>query len=224
MKQLLLSLFSIFIAFSVPAQILKTDEAVEVDILLADSVKNNWKKATIVSYDSIGKLYKVKIQDGDKMDIPSRDPEKWIRPAVNKQLVIKYGPGAKIPFQNRVTAIEDVDCRPSIKYIKKNLRSLMAREHKDFESIYVDVYTVKPQKSEDNGKTPGLFIYPYKTEMLVHLKRTLIMGGRLYTEYQTWEYDREYAFATRGKKNCEFYPLQHAAPKLISRGWFAQGW
>ena len=97
MKQLLIFLFSIFISFSASSQILKTDDAVEVDILLADSAKNNWKKATILSYDSAGKIYKVKIPDGDKMDIPSHDPEKWIRPAVDKQLVIKYGPGARLP-------------------------------------------------------------------------------------------------------------------------------
>lgn len=219
MKQLLLLLFSIVITFSVSSQILKIDDAVEVDILLADSAKNTWKKATILSYDSVGKIYKVKVLDGDKMDIRSHDPEKWIRPVVDKQIVIKYGPAAKIPFQNRVAAIQAIDCRPSEKYIKKNLRSLMASEYKDFEHIYVDITKVKPQHGYDDSKNEGQFIYPYKIEMLVHLRRTLLMGGRLYTEYQTWEYDREYAYATRGKKKCEFYPLQFAAPKLISRGW-----
>lgn len=220
MKQLLLFFFSILITLSASSQILKTEDAVEVDILLADSARNNWKKATILSYDSVGKVYKVKILDGDKMDIPSNDPEKWIRPVVDKQLVIKYGPGVKIPFQYRLAAIQAMDCRPSEKYIKKNLRSLMASEYKDFEYIYVDITTVKPQHGYDDSKNKGQFIYPYKIEMLVHLKRTLLMGGRLYTEYQTWEYDREYAYATRGKRKCEFYPLQQAGPKLISRGWF----
>ena len=222
MKQLVLILCTILINLPAFSQVFKEDDAVEVFVLLADTAKDNWKKASVIGYDAATRTYKVKVADGDKMDIPSRDPEKWIRPVVDNQLMVKYGPGAKLPFQNRVSAIEPVDCRPSIRYIKKNLRSLMAAEHKDFEFIYVDVYTVKPQKSEDNNKDEGKFIYPYKTEMLVHLKRTLSMGGRLYTEYQTWEYDREYAFATRGKKNCEFYPLQHAGPKLISRGWFAQ--
>ena len=100
----------------------------------------------------------------------------------------------------------------------------MAGEHKEFEFIYVDITMVKPQHGYDDPKFKGQTIYSYKIEMLVHLKRTHLMGGRLYTEYQTWEYDREYAYATRGKKKCEFYPLQMAAPKLISRGWFSQWW
>ncbi len=220
MKQLLFFLFSILITRSVSSQILKTDDAVEADILLGDSTKNNWKKATVISYDTVTKVYKVKILDGDKMDIPSHDPEKWIRPVINKQIVIKYGPGAKIPFQDRKAAIQAIDCRPSEKYIRKNLRSMMASEWKGFEYIYVDITTVKPQKTEKDNKKAGQEIYPYKIEMLVHLRRTLLMGGRVYTEYQTWEYDREYAYAPKGKKKCEFYPLQLAAPKLISRGWF----
>jgi hypothetical protein len=224
MKQLLFFFFSSFITLTVSSQILKTGEAVEVDILLADTVKNNWKKATVVGYDSVAKVYKVKILDGDKMDIPSRDPEKWIRPVVDRNLMIKYGPGAKLPFQRRLNVIKSIDCRPSEKYIRKNLSSMMASEWKDFEFIYVDITTVKPQKTEKDPKKADQEIYPYKIEMLVHLKRTVLMGGRLYTEFQTWEYDREYAYAPKGKRICEFYPLQLARPNLISRGWFAQGW
>ena len=223
MKQLLLFFSLIFLSVSAFSQILKTDDAVEVDIQL-DSAKRNWKKASVVSYDSVSKVYKVKILDGDKMDIPSNNPEKWIRPLVNKQLVIKYGPGQKLPFEKRTAAVQPIDCRPSEKYIRKNVRSLMAAQYKDFDYIYVDITTVKPQKTEKDEKKGGQTIYPFKIEMLVHLKRTLLMGGRLYTEYQTWEFDREYAYAPLGKNKCEFYPLQLAEPKLISRGWFAQGW
>jgi hypothetical protein len=56
--------------------------------------------------------------------------------------------------------------------------------------------------------------------MLVYIKRTVVMGGKIFTEYQTWEYDREYAYSTWGKKNCDFYPLQFAAPKMVFREWF----
>ncbi len=222
MKQSLALLFSILITCSASSQILRTDDAVEVDILLADSVKHNWKKATLVSYDSVAKVYKVKILDGDKMDIPSHTPEKWIRPLVDKKTVIKYGPGAKIPFQSREKMIQAIDCRPTEKFIKKNIRSLMAAEYKDFDFIYVDFPKYKPQHGYSDPKNDGQFIYPYELEWLVHLRRTVLMGGLLYTEYQTWEYDREYAYATRGKKKCDFYPLEMDAPKLVSRGWVMQ--
>jgi hypothetical protein len=223
MKPLLLFVCSFFITIAASSQILKTGDEVEVDTQLADS-SLNWTKAAILGYDTVQKVYKVKIHDGDKMDIPSREPEKWIRPAVSKQIGVQYGPGAKIPYQNRLAMIQPIDCRFSEKFVKKNLRTLMASEYKDFESIYVNVTAFKPQHGYEDSKIKGRLIYPYKIEMLVHLKRTVLMGGRLYTEYQTWEYDREYAGATLPKKKCEFYPLQTAGPKLLSRAWFGQGW
>jgi hypothetical protein len=222
MKKLPALLFAILLTFSASAQLLRTDDAVEVDILLGDTLKNNWKKATVVGYDSVGKIYKVKILDGDRMDIPSRNPEMWIRPAITRNLLIKYGPGAKIPFQSREKMIQPVDCRPTEKFIKKNLRSLMAAEYKDFQFIHVEFPKYKPQHGYNDPHNEGQFIYPYELEWLVHLKRDVMMGGRLYTEYQTWEYDREYAYATRGKKKCEFYPLEMDPPKLVSRGWFVR--
>lgn len=226
MKKISFFLLSVLLAFSASSQYFKPEDAVEVDILLGDTAKNNWKKATYLGYDSVTKVYKVKVLDGDKMDIPSSSPEKWIRPAIDRNLVIKYGPGAKLPYMNRVAAIQAIDCRPTEKYVRKNLRSQMAAQpqYKEFEWIYVDVTMVKPQHGYDDPKNKGQFIYPYKIEMLVHLKRTVQMGGRLYTEYQTWEYDREYAYATRGKKKCEFYPQQTAGPEFICRGWFPHGW
>src|SRR5690349_11956169 len=208
MNQLLVLFFATIIANCASSQVLRIDDAVEVDILLGDSTKNDWKKATVISYDSLTKVYKVKILDGDKMDIPSTRPEKWIRPSFDNKVLVKYGPGAKLPFVNRVAAILPIDCRPSEKYIKRNLRSQMAAEYKDFDWIYVDVSTVKPQKTEKDPKNEGKEIYPFKIEMLVHLKRTLTMGGNMYTEYQTWEFDREYAYLPKGKKQCDFYPLQ----------------
>ena len=219
MKQLLLLCICISLTLVPSSQLLKIDDAVEVDILLGDSTKNNWKKGTVTGYDSVRKIYKVKILDGDKMDIPSKNPEQWIRPIADGKSVIKYGPGGEIPFQNREKMIHPVDCRPTEKFIKKNLRSLMAADYREFEYIYVDFPKYKPQHGYNDPKNEGQFIYPYELEWLVHLKRTVQMGGRLYTEYQTWEYDREYAYATRGKKKCEFYPLEMDPPKLISRGW-----
>ncbi len=211
--------FLLFIALQGSTQFLKPDDGVEVDIILGDST-HNWQKATVTGYDSVRRVYRVKMLDGDKkLDVPSRSPEQWIRPLVDKKTVIKYGPGARIPFQSREKMIHPVDCRPTEKFIKKNLRSLMAADYREFEYIYVDFPKYKPQHGYNDPKNEGQFIYPYELEWLVHLKRTVQMGGRLYTEYQTWEYDREYAYATRGKKKCEFYPLEMDPPKLVSRGW-----
>jgi hypothetical protein len=220
MKSLIVFLFLISCTLASTAQLLRTNDAVEVDILLGDTSRYHWKKATVTGYDTLRKVYNVKILDGDKMDIPSHSPEKWIRPVVDRNLVIEFGPAAKIPFQDRESLVQEIECKPTEKFVRKNLRTLMAREYKDFEYIFVDITKVKPQHGEDDPKYEGQFIYPYKIEMLIHLKRTVLMGGKLYTEYQTWEYDREYAYATRGKRKCEFYPLQFAPPKLISRGWF----
>jgi hypothetical protein len=218
MKLLLLSCLALFVALTTSSQLLQTNDAVEVDLKLADST-TRWTKATVMTYDSIAKTYTVKTLEGALMDIPSRNPEKWIRPVVDQKIVIKYGPGAKIPFQSREKMIQPVDCRPTEKFIKKNLRSLMAAEYTGFDFIYVDFPKYKPQHGYNDPKNEGQFIYPYELEWLVHLRRTVMMGGQVYTEYQTWEYDREYAYATRGKRKCEFYPLEHDAPKLISRGW-----
>lgn len=220
MRSFLLFCSFIIISTTSFSQLLRADDAVEVDILLGDTARYTWKKASVVSYDSVSRSYKVKIHDGDKMDIPSTEPEKWIRPLVNKDLVIKYGPGARLPYVKRSSEIQAIDCRPSEKYIRKNLRSIMAAEHPGFEYIYTDITKVKPQHGYDDPGNKGQFVYPYKIEMLIHLKRTVQMGGRYYTEYQTWEYDREYAYATRPKRKCEFYPLQHAAPKMIARAWY----
>lgn len=220
MKAILFLLFSFVLNPPAYTQLLRVNDAVEVDILLGDSTRNQWKKATVTAYDSTRKIYAVKILDGDKKEIPSQSPEKWIRPLVDRNLVIEYGPAAKIPFQSRAPLVQDMDCRPTEKFIRRNLRSLMAAEYRDFDFIHVNITKVKPQHGEDDRLNEGQFIYPYKIEMLVHLKRTVMMGGKLFTEYQTWEYDREYAYATRPKRKCEFYPLQKAAPRLVSRGWF----
>lgn len=220
MKQSFLFLLAILLTLSLSSQTFKKDHPVEVDPSLSDSLAGNWKPATVLEFDSAGKKYMVKLPDGSKLAIPSRDPEKWIRPVVNKQVLNKYGPGARIAYEKRTTAMKRFRCNPSEAGIKKNISSLMASQYKEYPYISVEYTSFKAQNGYDDKKNKGQFIYPYKIEMLVHLKRTLIMGGKAFTEYQTWEFDREYEYATRPGKNCELYPLASHDAKLVSSGWY----
>lgn len=220
MKQSILFLLAILFKFTLSSQTFKKDDIVEVDPLLSDSLEGSWKHATVLDFDSAGNRYMVKLSDGNKMAIASKGPEKWIRPVVNKQVLNKYGPGAHIVYEKRTNAIKLFKCKPSEVYIKRNIRFLMASYYKDYPYISVDFTSFKAQHGYDDKKYNGQQIYPYKIEMLVHLKRTLIMGGKEYTEYQTWEFDRVYEYATRRGNKCEFYPVSTSDAKLVSRGWY----
>lgn len=215
-------LLTVLLSFSVSAQVLKKEKAVEVDPLLSDSLEGTWKPATLIGYDSVTRKYSVKLHDGTSLMIPAKDPEQWIRPVEDKLTVNKYGPGARFPYQKRAVAMKYSKCNPSENGIKKTLAAQMATYYKEYPSIFVDVTSFKGQNGYDDKKNPGQYIYPYKIEMLVHLKRSLRFGNRLYTEYQTWEYDREYAYATRPDKKCEVYPLQVFEPKLLSSRWYLE--
>ncbi len=220
MKQSFLFLLSLLFTLAASSQLFKKDHLVEVDPLLSDSLEGNWKPATVLDFDSKGKNYMVKLSDGNKMAIPSKTPEKWIRPVVNKQVLNKYGPGARIPYQRRDYQMKAIRCNPSEAGVKKNILSLMAAYYKDYSHISVDVTSLKGQNGYDDPNNKGQFVYPYKIEMLVHLKRTLLFGGRAYTEYQTWEFDRIYEYATRPGKKCAFYAVPSSDAKLVSKGWY----
>jgi hypothetical protein len=220
MKQLYFFLLAIFLTLTVSSQTFKKDDLVEVDPLLSDSPEGSWKQATVLDFDSTAKNYMVKLPDGNKMAIPSKTPEKWIRPVVNKQVLNKYGPGARIPYQKRDNVMKAIRCNPSEAGVKKNILSLMAGHYKDYPYISVEFTSFKGQHGYDDTKNKGQFVYPYKIEMLVHLKRTLQFGGRAYTEYQTWEFDRIYEYATGPGKKCDFYAVPSSDAKLVSRGWY----
>lgn len=221
MKRPLFFLLALFFTLSASSQLFKRGDIVEVDPSLSDSLKGAWQQATFWSFDSVTNKYTVKPADGHDIIIPSAYPEKWIRPVVNTQVINKYGPGAHINYEKRTTAIKLFKCNPSEAGVKKNIRSLMASRYKDHPYISVDFTSFKAQNGYDDKNNTGQQIYPYKIEMLVHLKRTLIMGGREYTEYQTWEFeDCIYEYATRKGKNCEFYPVTTSDAKLISRAWY----
>ncbi|MDZ4796152.1 MAG: hypothetical protein SGI83_17880 [Bacteroidota bacterium] len=220
MKQSFLFLLAILFTLTVSSQIFKKNDLVEVEPLLSDSLVSGWKQASVVDFDSAGKKYTVKLSDGNKMTIPSKDPEKWIRPVVNKQVLNKNSPGTRIIYEKRTNTLKLFKCKPSEVYLKRNIRFQMASQYIDYPYIYVDFTSFKAQNGYDDKKYKGQFVYPYKIEMLVHLKRTLVMGGREYTEYQTWEFDRVYEYATRAGKSCEFYPVSTSDAKLVFSGWY----
>jgi hypothetical protein len=218
MKHPLLLLLIVTFSFSVSAQIFKSDDLVEVDPLLSESKAGTWKKASVENVDTIGKKYIVKLDNGDKITIPSKDPEKWIRPQANP--IAKLGPSRQIRYENRSNLIKAFSCRPSETYIKRNVKAQLAGFYKDYSDIYVDFTSFKGQKGYDDKKVKNQQVYPYKIEMRVYLKRTLTMGGKIFSEYQTWEFDRVYEYATRPGKKCEFSVVPDSNGKMLSTGWF----
>ena len=213
-----LIIFLLAFPFSLSAQILPVNQAVEVNTSLSDSAKVIWKKAVVTSVDTMTKKYTIKLADGSKMDIPATNPEKWIRP--DAPLLALLGPDKQIRYERSVALIKAFSCRPSEVYIKKNIKAKLAEYFKDYPWVFVDYNSFKAQNGYEDPKKKGRFVYPYKIEMRVYIKRTLLFGGKEYSEYQTWEYDRVYEYATQGKKQCELYPVPANDAKMISSGWF----
>lgn len=215
MKPLFLFLFALPLSLS--AQILLPEQAVEVDPLLADTSKT-WKKAVILQRDTVAKKYTVKLADGSTMMIPSQNPEKWIRPDAPR--IALLGPDKQIRYERSVALIKAFSCRPSEIYIKKNIKAKLAQDFKDYPWVFVDFNSFKAQNGYEDPKNKGQFIYPYKIEMLLYIKRTVLFAGKEYSEFQTWEFDRVYEYATRAGKKCELYPVPARDAKLISSRWF----
>jgi hypothetical protein len=216
-------LFLLVILFTGTAssQVFKKDDIVEVDLLLSDSLEGKWQRAAVLDVDTVTKIYTIKLSDGDKKaTIPAGNPEKWIRPVIGGNGLNQYGQGVRFPYMARNKALNSFRCNGSENGIKKNIRAKLAEEFKDYQFIAVDFTSFKGQNGYDDTKFKGQQVYPYKIEMLVHLKRTIYVRGRAFIEYQTWEYDREYNYATRPGKKCEFYPVTGSAGKLLYTGWY----
>lgn len=218
MKPLFLSGLFILFTLTVSAQFFKNDDLVDVDPLLSDSMNGPWKRANVLQYDTSAKTYTVKLVDGKTKIIPSRSPEKWIRPVAKPMAML--GPSKQIRYENRDIVIKAFSCRPSEIYIKKNVKAHLAGYFKDYSSIFVDFTSFKAQNGYDDPKVKQMHVYPYKIEMVVYLKRTLFFGGKPYTEYQTWEFDRVYEYFTRPGNKCEFKPVPASDAKKLSGGWY----
>ena len=128
---------------------------------------------------------------------------------VTKKYSVKLADGSKM----------DIPATSPEKWIRPEAATL-AEHFKDYNEIFVDYNSFKAQNGYEDPKIKGRFVYPYKIEMRVFLKRTVLFGGKAYYEYQTWEYDRVYEYATRGKKQCELYPVPANDAKMLSSGWY----
>jgi hypothetical protein len=220
MKRSFLFVTAIIFAVPVFSQTFKKDDMVQVDPLQSESKEGSWQNAEVTNVDTVAKNYTVKLSNGDKITIPSKDPEKWIRPVTNLNGPGIYGPSGRFAYQNRSKLLTPYDCRASEKYIKKNTWIQLAWQYKDYHAIAVEFTSFKAQNGYEDKEHKKRYVYPYKIEMLVHLKRTVTIRGKEYTEYQTWEFDRTYEYATRPGKKCEFYLLPSSDAKLLFGGWY----
>ena len=222
MKQLLF-LIAVFITVKTSAQTFKSGDKVQVDLLMSSSREGTWQNATVIHYDEASKMYNVKLANGNEMGIPSRNPEKWIKAAPKQPSPGTTDddpvPSEAIVYENRQAVLNAPDCNPSEAYIKRKIKALMARHFEDYPHIAVDITSFKGQHGYDDKKYTGQIVYPYKIEMLVHIKRKLMQGGKEYTEYRTWKFDRIYEYATRPGNTCEFYAVPSADAKLVSSEW-----
>lgn len=218
MKVSFLFLLSLLLTLSASSQIFKKDDIIEVDALLSDTAEGTWARVTVL--EATATSYTVKFANGNEMSIPSKNPERWVRPVITKQVINKYSPGTKPIFERRHTAIKPLQCNGAETAVKKNIKSQMAAYYKDFTHILVDFTKFKGQKGFENKKYKGFQVYPYKIEMFVHLRRILVMGGREYTQYQTWEFDRIYEYAPGPNRTCEFYATPSTDARMVASGWY----
>lgn len=209
------------LSLSLFSQVLKKDQLVEVNARLMDTGRISWTKAMIQEVDTVRKLYRVKLEDDRKLEIPSTVPEKWIRPDAKKLALL--GPDKQIRYERSSLLIRAFSCRPSETYIKRNVKARIAEYFKDYPSLFVDITSFKAQNGYDDRKVKNQQVFPYKIEMLVYLKRTVLFGGKEFYEYQTWEFDRVYEYATRPNKQCDFYAVPSSDARLLSQGWYYAG-
>jgi hypothetical protein len=220
MKQLLLLLLSFTVVDTAFSQVFNKEDQVQVDTLLSEAKEGSWQNGVVVSVDTIKNEYAVKLGNGDRINIPIRRPEFWIRPVTNLNGPGIFGPSGRFNYQNRSRLLTPFDCRASEKYIKKNVWIQLAWHYKDFHALAVDFNSFKAQHGYDDKEHKNQQVYPYKIEMLVHLKRTISVRGKDYTEYQTWEFDCVYEYSTRPGKKCEFAAVSGFNGKLLFSGWF----
>jgi hypothetical protein len=109
-----------------------------------------------------------------------------------------------IKYENRTDILHADDCNASEVYLKKKIKAQLANYYADYPYIYVDFTSFKGQNGFNDKTNPRKIVYPYKIEMLVYLKRTIMKEGKEKTESITWKYDSVYEYATLPEKKCEF--------------------
>ncbi len=110
-----------------------------------------------------------------------------------------------IKYEKRTDWLNAKDCKASEIYLKKKIKAQLAEKYTDYPEIAVDLKSFKGQNGYTDKLKPGRFVYPYKIEMLVYLRRKLTKDGKERTELITWKYDAVYEYATLKGGSCEFY-------------------
>lgn len=121
-----------------------------------------------------------------------------------------------IKYENRTDLLNANDCKASEAYLKKKVKAQVASFYTDYPYISVDFTMFKGQHGYSPADNPKKFIYPYKIEMLVYLKRKITKEGKELTECVTWKYDAVYEYATLPGKKCEFYIVPSSQITRIS--------
>lgn len=92
----------------------------------------------------------------------------------------------------------------------------MATYYEDYPYIAVDFTSFKGQHGYTDKEDATRIVYPFKIEMMVYLKRSVMKEGKEHTEYVIWKYDSEYEYATKGKK-CDFSIVPSSQITLITK-------
>ena len=122
-----------------------------------------------------------------------------------------------IKFENREDIPSAPRCNASEAYIKKKVKAQLAAYYKEYPYIAVDFSSFKAQHGYNDKEDPQKIIYPYKIEMLVYLKRTIVKEGKDYTEYSIWKYDSEYEYTSQPGRKCDFYLVPSSQKILVTK-------
>lgn len=122
-----------------------------------------------------------------------------------------------ITYEKRINILNAPKCNASEVYLKKKVKAQLATYYKDYPYIAVDFSSFKGQHGYTDKEDPTRIVYPFKIEMIVYLKRSVMKEGKEGTEYVIWKYDSEYEYATRPGKKCEFYIVPSSQITLITK-------
>ena len=112
---------------------------------------------------------------------------------------------AGINYERRTDLINSAPrCNASETYLKKKVKAQLASFYEEYPYIAVDFTSFKGQNGYTDKQDATRIVYPFKIEMLVYLKRTVMKDEKEQTEYVIWKYDCEYEYATKPKRKCDF--------------------
>lgn len=122
-----------------------------------------------------------------------------------------------IRYEKRTDILKADLCNASEAYLKKKVKAQLANFYAEYPYLSVDFDFFKGQNGYTDKNIPGKFIYPFKIEMLVYLKRTVMQEGKEKTELCTWKYDAVYEYATLPGRKCEFRIVPSSQKTLIKK-------